>query len=92
MFADIHTHIIFGVDDGAQTFEQTQQMLRLAQQNGVTVIAATSHAETWRHRFPLEDYAAHLKMAQQWCREQQLPIRLFSGAEVFYTDEAPRLL
>lgn len=92
MFADIHTHIVFGVDDGAQTFEQTQQMLLRAHENGVTAIAATSHAEPWRRRFPLEAYQEHLRQAQEWCAQQGLPIRLTAGAEVFYTDEAPRLL
>lgn len=42
-FADIHTHIIPGIDDGASSIEETIQMLRLAHQHGTRSIVATPH-------------------------------------------------
>ena len=41
---DIHSHIVPGVDDGAQTFEQSVAMLELAIRTGTTDIVATPHA------------------------------------------------
>jgi len=41
---DIHSHILPGIDDGAQTLEDSVAMLRLAAESGTTDIVATPHA------------------------------------------------
>jgi protein-tyrosine phosphatase len=41
---DIHSHILFGLDDGARTLEDSVAMLRLAADSGTTDIVATPHA------------------------------------------------
>lgn len=41
---DIHTHILYGLDDGAETFDTSVAMARLAQETGTTDIVATPHA------------------------------------------------
>lgn len=40
---DIHNHIIFGLDDGAQTFEQTIDMVEMAYKDGIRAFIATPH-------------------------------------------------
>lgn len=40
---DIHSHILFGVDDGAQDVIDSTEMIRIAGENGVTDIIATPH-------------------------------------------------
>ena len=40
---DIHSHIIFGVDDGPQTIEDSRNLLMDAYNQGVRTIVATSH-------------------------------------------------
>ena len=45
---DIHSHILPGLDDGAQTLEDSVAMLRLAAESGTTDIVATPHAN---HQF-----------------------------------------
>ena len=52
-FVDIHHHLIYGLDDGAQTWEQTQQMLTQARENGIRRIIATPHAEPGMRPFPM---------------------------------------
>lgn len=91
-YADLHHHVVYGVDDGPQTFEDAQAMLRKAHENGISVIAATSHATPGHERFPMERYIEHLQKEQEWCDAQGLGIRLYSGCEVLYTDGAVRLL
>lgn len=43
---DIHSHILFGVDDGAVTIEDSLDMLRVAAAAGTTDIVATPHANS----------------------------------------------
>ena len=41
---DIHSHVLWGLDDGAATVDDSLAMLRLAAQTGTTDIVATPHA------------------------------------------------
>ena len=42
---DIHSHIIYGVDDGAKTIEDSLAMLDMAAECGTTDIVATPHSD-----------------------------------------------
>src|SRR5438552_626681 len=43
-YVDIHSHILYGVDDGARTLAESLEMLELARAAGTTDIVATPHA------------------------------------------------
>jgi len=49
-FVDIHTHILYGLDDGAKSLDESLAMLALAAAHGTTDIVATPHANS-RYRF-----------------------------------------
>jgi protein-tyrosine phosphatase len=42
---DIHSHILWGLDDGAKTFEESVAMAQMAADRGTTDIVATPHAD-----------------------------------------------
>jgi protein-tyrosine phosphatase len=44
---DLHTHILPGLDDGAQDLSQAVEMARAAQADGVGVLVATPHNLDW---------------------------------------------
>ena len=92
MIVDMHCHVVWGVDDGAQTEEDTQAMLRLASENKVRHIVCTSHITPGEAPFPLERYEDHLERAQAWIQEEKLDITLHRGSEILYTDQTARLL
>jgi protein-tyrosine phosphatase len=58
---DIHCHLLPAIDDGAKSWEITMEMCRLAQQDGVTHIVATPHAN-YEYRY---DRAAHLALLDE---------------------------
>jgi protein-tyrosine phosphatase len=41
---DIHSHVLYGLDDGARTIEDSLAMVRMAAQHGTTDLVATPHA------------------------------------------------
>lgn len=91
-FVDLHHHLIYGVDDGAQSLEDMQKMILRADGEGVTDIVCTSHVTPGYEPFPKEKYAAHLAEAEGFIREQGIGMRLHQGCEVLYTDAAARLV
>jgi len=40
---DLHSHILFGIDDGAKDINMSLEMARLAVADGTTHIACTPH-------------------------------------------------
>src|SRR5260370_24492079 len=50
-FVDIHSHILWGVDDGARDLDMSLEMLRIAAESGTTDIVATPHSDL---RFPFD--------------------------------------
>jgi protein-tyrosine phosphatase len=48
---DIHSHILWGLDDGARSLEDSVEMLKLAVEAGTTEIVATPHAN---YRYPYD--------------------------------------
>ena len=92
MFTDIHSHLIWGVDDGAETKEQTIRMLHDAVLDGISRIICTPHMTPGVYAFPEEIFLEHFQEAQEFIEKEKLPLRLYRGAELLYTENTPRLL
>ena len=92
MYTDIHSHVIWGVDDGAETEEETQQMLRAAAADKITRIICTPHVTPGVYEFQEERFQAHFWAAQEFIAREGLPLQLYRGAELLYTDSTPRML
>ena len=45
-FVDIHSHILWGIDDGSRSLEESLAMLKIAADNGTSDIVATPHANS----------------------------------------------
>ncbi|NLD60488.1 MAG: hypothetical protein GX647_12655 [Clostridiales bacterium] len=92
MFVDLHQHLVHGMDDGASSFEETAQMLRAAHRDGIRHIFATPHIHPGREVFPFARYRENLQMARDFLKRERIPMGLYSGSEVLYTEETARLL
>ena len=91
---DIHSHVLPGVDDGAQTMEDSLELLAQAADSGVHTLVATPHCnipdEFENFAGPeLDELFLRLDKARQ---EAGIPLRLCRGMEVFATYELPALL
>ena len=68
---DIHAHVVYGVDDGPRTLEESVALLEAACRNGIRQLIATSHAYPSMHAFPRERYFRHLREINFECREKR---------------------
>ena len=91
-FTDIHHHILCGMDDGARSPGEMHAMLRRAADDGIARIVATPHVTPGVKYFDRERYDRALEEARAYCRAEQIPIALYPGAEILYTDQTCRLL
>jgi protein-tyrosine phosphatase len=82
---DIHAHILPGIDDGADSFEEAVQMCRMAASQGVEVIVATPHAHDGLHEIPSPEALQNL-VRELNARLNGL-IRIKLGCELRFTHE-----
>lgn len=89
---DIHSHILHGLDDGAQSFVQSKHMLDIAWEQGIRRIVATPHFMP-EHKNPSKDKILEkLAQLQIYADGQGYDIKLFPGNEIYYHEEIPELL
>ncbi|MBQ7108557.1 MAG: hypothetical protein IJN95_05650 [Clostridia bacterium] len=86
MFTDIHSHILCGVDDGPENFEQSVELLNAAVQNGVKNLIATPHfypaLHSLSHQMSLVDEA--FLQLNNYVKQNNIPISILRGFEVRY--------
>ena len=92
MYTDMHSHVIWGVDDGARTKEETFRMLQDAAADGIGVIVCTPHITPGVYEFPEETFLEHFREAEEYIKQEHIPLKLYRGAEILYTDNTPRLI
>jgi protein-tyrosine phosphatase len=74
-FVDIHSHVLYGVDDGAETIADSLAMLRIAEEAGTADLVLTPHANS-RYRFDAAVIEARLAELQA-----QTSVRLHPGCD-----------
>ncbi len=84
-FTDIHSHVIYGVDDGPRTEEEMRRMLDAAAADGITQLYATSHFTPGMHAFLWDVYESHLQKAKAYCAACGYDLAIHRGAELLYT-------
>ena len=81
MQIDIHSHIIPGVDDGSRDMETSIALLKMAAENGTTDIIATPHVIDVSTTLTWDAIRRHVEELQKIADEQEIPIRIYPGAE-----------
>jgi protein-tyrosine phosphatase len=80
--ADIHVHLLAGLDDGPRTLDDAVAMCRLAAAEGVQAMAATAHQnERWKDVTAERIVDATLQLRTALVREN-IPVVVFPSAEV----------
>lgn len=91
-FADIHQHVLWGLDDGPKTVEQMHALLQQDVSSGISLVFATAHAYPRTQPFDLALYRERLEEANAFCKGQGWKMRILPGCEIHYCDSVPDLL
>ena len=82
MLVDVHCHLLPGIDDGAQTIEDSLAMARLAVAEGITHILCTPHHNNGTYLNPKGQVIEAVSKLQAELDVADIPLTLFEGQEV----------
>ena len=91
---DLHTHILPGIDDGAQSLQTALEMVRMAAESGTEYLVLTPHVNTPGNPDAYWGRQMHARCAalRAAVRDAGISVGIGYGAEVFYTDALLALL
>ncbi|MFG6147453.1 tyrosine-protein phosphatase [Halobacillus sp. B23F22_1] len=78
---DIHSHILPGVDDGAQTMEESIELARSAVQEGIDTIVATPHHQNGHFNNYKNDILIQVSELNRILQENDIPLTVLPGQE-----------
>ena len=78
---DIHSHLVYGVDDGSKTIEDTIYMLKEAKKVGFTDIICTPHYMESYYEVPCNEIFNRILNVQKLTEEINIKIHL--GNEIY---------
>lgn len=83
---DLHSHILPGVDDGAQTLEDSLEMARKAISQGITHLMCTPHHNNGKYNNPADKIIREVANLQEELDKRGLDLTLLEGQEVRLTE------
>lgn len=83
---DLHSHILPGVDDGAQTLEDSLEMARKAISQGITHLMCTPHHNNGKYNNPADKIIRDVAALQNELDQRGLDLTLLEGQEVRLTE------
>ena len=89
---DIHSHIIFDVDDGSKSVEETFEMLKEAKQAGFSAIVSTSHYIENAYESIASERAIWINALQDSLKKENIDLKLYLGNEIYFTENIISLL
>lgn len=92
LIIDIHSHILPGLDDGSENLQESIEMLQIAIREGIKTIVVTPHYEVGMDENWLIRYKDAYCKVYKYIADNKLPIKLFVGNEIFYSDGVIKLL
>ncbi|MCR4673160.1 MAG: hypothetical protein K5637_08050 [Lachnospiraceae bacterium] len=91
---DIHTHILPGLDDGSDTLEDSLEMARIAEADGIGYIFATTHSNLdpsrgIEHR---DNVLARTRELRRALISEDIRVQVFPGMEIMASEDIAQLM
>ena len=84
---DLHSHIVFDVDDGPKSIDDSRALLEEAYAQGVRTIVSTSHRRKGMFETPEDKIATNFKAVQDIAQDIAPDLRILYGAEIYHTSD-----
>lgn len=91
-FADIHCHMMAGIDDGAQTLREMTDMAELASSEGFDIVCFTPHAGVYGEDTDPERLKEAFAKAVVHLKSNFPRMRFYLGSEIYYSCDIPEKL
>ena len=90
---DIHSHILYGIDDGAKTIEESLNILTKAEAEGITDIVLTPHyIKKSNYNCNNINKQNLFKILQKEIKKNKINIKLYLGNEVMIDEDIINLI
>lgn len=86
---DIHNHLLFGVDDGSESLEESLVMARQYVDAGYTGVCMTPHYYENMYMSTKEANVERFNALQKALEEEGIPLDLYLGNELYYSPKIP---
>jgi len=83
---DMHSHLIPGIDDGAQTLEDSLQLVRKMNQLGYTKLVTTPHIQSEFYKNTPEIILSGLQQLREAIAGASIPVQVEAAAEYLLDD------
>ncbi|MCD6551865.1 CpsB/CapC family capsule biosynthesis tyrosine phosphatase [Thermotoga sp.] len=87
---DVHTHVLFGVDDGVETLEESLDVLKEYKENGMEYIVLTPHINHPAIKSDLKAIKERFTILAT--ESKKFGVELFLGSEVYLTPDVKEFI
>ena len=90
---DLHSHLLFGIDDGSKDISESISLLKEAEKQGITELMITPHyIEESKYNCNNKKKKKRFDQLVQAVKDEGINIKLYLGNEVFINDNFIKLL
>ena len=84
---DIHSHIVFDVDDGPKSLEESLNLISESYRQGVRTLVSTSHRRKDMFETPEEKIHANFLRIKEAAEKKFPDLSILYGGELYYTED-----
>lgn len=84
---DLHSHLIWGIDDGSKSKEMTINMLKQAVEGGTKKLVLTPHYLPGYYEVPITEVREKTKDLSVLAKEEGIDIEIYCGQEVYFSEK-----
>lgn len=90
---DIHTHILYGIDDGVKTIEESIKVLKNLSDNGVTDVYLTPHyIENSSYNSNVKNNQTRFNNIKKELKKNNISLNIYLANEIYINDDILGLL
>lgn len=80
---DMHCHVLYDVDDGASSIEESKKICEISAKQGIKYIVATPHFILEEIEQNINELEEKIEVLNKWCKKNKLQIEILTGCESY---------